>query len=160
VRAGIFRLGRLTFRAGQRPWPFRAFRNRRTGEVITLCEGGTYRRDGLANNTNGIVDPAPWTPVLEIGEDAVTGCPVSREGIAIKEPVMLRKPEWDQVMAPGDDSVEVQHRGGGSPLLARNAPMPMVRPSSFFQSITGKAIHGICVRLVAPRSLAAENPAA
>jgi len=115
VRAGIFRLGRLTFRAAKRPWPFRAYKNRKSGEIITLCEGGSYRNDGLANNTHGIADPDPWTPVLEVAEGKATGCPVSREGAAIRAPISLSLAEWRQVLAPGDDSVEV-HIAGGSPL--------------------------------------------
>lgn len=114
ARAGIFRLGRLTFKAGHCGLQFRAFANRDTGEVTVLCEAtDKYRADGLADGTNDISDPDAWTPVLEIGEDTIVGHPVTADCTAQREPISLPADQWRQVMAPGDEIVEV-HIAGGS----------------------------------------------
>lgn len=116
VRAQIFRLGRLTFKSGSYYMQFRVFRSRRTGEVIALCDGpAKYRTDGLSDGTNGIHDPDAWTPTLEIGEDRAVGYPAAN-GAVSREAVALNTGEWEQVLAPGDKTVEV-HIAGGSRLL-------------------------------------------
>jgi len=113
ARAEIFRLGRLTFKAGRCALQFRAFENRETGVVVVLCEPTVkYRADGLADGTNDIRDPNAWTPVLDIGEDRIVGHLVTPHFVQ-REPVALTAAEWKQVMGPGDDIVEV-HIAGGS----------------------------------------------
>jgi len=115
TRAEIFRLGRLTFKEGRNGSQFRAYRNRTTGELIVLCPPAKYRADGQADGSNGIFDPDAWTAALEISEDAVVGHPV-RDCAAQREPISLPKSEWEPVMGPGDDIVEV-HIAGGSKML-------------------------------------------
>ena len=117
VRANVFRLGRLTFKSGKMGQPFRAFRHRQTGEVRVLCEGaGRYRQDGLSDGTNDVFDPNPWTPVLEISENAITGHRTSGEASVLLDQITMPTTEWEQVMAQGDEAVEV-HVAGGSRLL-------------------------------------------
>lgn len=114
VRADIFRLGRLTFRASPYNWPFRVFRNRRDDKIIALCEPThKYRRDGCADGSNGIIDPDAWTPVLELGVGEVIGCPATTQCTAQRTPVTLSMDEWVQILAPGDPRIEV-HIAGGS----------------------------------------------
>lgn len=116
VRAELFRLGRLVFRAYDYNWPFRAFRSRRSGRVVTLCEGPCrYRRDGLADGANSIFDPEAWTAGVEIEADTVSGYPVSDDGAALREIVTLDAAGWEQVLAPGDRMIEV-HIPAGSKL--------------------------------------------
>jgi len=113
ARAEIFRLGRLTFKAGRCGMQFRAFENTRSGEVVVLAEPTVkYRADGLADGTNGIHDPDAWAPVLEIGEGKIVGHRVAADGIE-RESSALDADEWRQVMGPGDEIVEV-HIAGGS----------------------------------------------
>lgn len=135
VKAEIFRLGRLTFRAGQDFLPFRAFRSRRTGEVITLCDSsGKYRTDGLADGCNGINDPEAWNPIFELNEAFVKGCPVSNKYTALREPVTLDLREWEQMWAPGDRIIEV-HIATGPPKLTHEACIDSYRQAvEFFPS--------------------------
>lgn len=117
ARANIFRLGRLTFKSGKYALPFKAYRNRVTGELIMICgSNGRYRTDGLADGTNGIHDPDAWSPFFEINGDVVTGCPISANHTAQRDPTTLNLSEWEQVLEPGDPIVEV-HVAGGSKLL-------------------------------------------
>jgi hypothetical protein len=103
VRARIFRLGRLQYVPATFSWPFRAFRNRQTGEIITLCDSGReYRTDGLAQGTNGTVDPNPWVSEYREKDGCIIGSPVTDAGEAVRTQVRLKSDEWEQVLAPGD----------------------------------------------------------
>lgn len=108
VRADIFQMGRLSFMATEYNWPFRAFRSRKTGEIITLCESrGHYRSDGLADGTNSVYDPDAWNPCLEFTEDTIIGNRVSDDGKAVCERCTLDAKDWEQVLAPGNRMIEV-----------------------------------------------------
>ncbi len=131
VRANIFRLGRLTFKSGTMGQPFRAYKNRRSGEVAVLCDGGRYRQDGLADGTNDTFDPNPWTPTVEVTETTVSGHPISCEASALSDTVELRTDEWEQAMGPGDDIVEV-HVAGGSRLSAEECADSYRQALNFF----------------------------
>lgn len=132
VRADIFRLGRLTFKSGKMGQPFRAFKSRHTNEVIVLCDSsGQYRQDGLSNGTNNVFDADPWSPTLEIGTDVIAGHPVSTEATAVRELVKLQGSEWEQVLAPGDETVEV-HVAGGSKLLSKDCADAYRQALDFF----------------------------
>jgi len=106
--AQMFRLGRLVFNPNTYNWGFRAYRNKSTGELMTLCDGvRKYRADGLADGTNGVHDPDPWTPEIEIAPDFVRGHPVTPDGRASREQVTLDAGEWEQVLGGGDSMIEV-----------------------------------------------------
>jgi hypothetical protein len=106
--AKMFRLGRLVFNPNSYNWGFRAYRNKSTGDLITLCDGvRKYRADGLCDGTNGIKDPNPWSAELEIGPDFVRGHPVRPEARASKELITLQTSDWEQVLGPGDSMIEV-----------------------------------------------------
>lgn len=116
-RANIFRLGRLTFKAGESPLPFRVFRNRITSEIVTLCEPSTlYRSDGVADGSNNVCDPNAWRPILEFSNDGVTGNPVSDHCTALRETVTLPADTWEQLIYPDAPIIEV-HIAAGSRLL-------------------------------------------
>ncbi len=115
VRGQIFRLGRLQFAFNTYCWPWRAYRSRATGEVMALCEGGvTYGADGLVLEPGETPDAdRTWVSELEITGGAVTGSPVrSSDGVASRERVALNTSEWEQTLAPGDDSLEVHIPAG------------------------------------------------
>lgn len=132
VRAKVFRLGRLSFKAGESALPFRAFKNRRSGELVTFCEdGGRYREDGCADGTNGIFDPHAWTSALEIANGKVVGNPISNECTALQEPMALRCDEWDQLLAQDDPIVEI-HIAGGSKLIPEECAGSFQRALEFF----------------------------
>lgn len=108
VRGELFQLGRLSFRPVVYDWPFRAFRNRRDGSVVTLCEPSTrFQADGLAGGTNGVFDAEAWSPTLEIGRDVIAGHPASDDGRALAESVALDARDWEQILASGEHVIEV-----------------------------------------------------
>lgn len=114
-RGEIFRLGRLQFAPNTYCWPWRAYRNRATGEVVVLCESGkTYGPDGLVLEPGDSPDSeGAWVPELEVSSDSVTGSPVrAADGVASREPITLSLDEWKQIVAPGDDSLEVHIPAG------------------------------------------------
>ncbi len=115
VRGEIFRLGRLQFALNTYVWPWRAYRNKATNEVLVLCEGGiTYGLDGLVLEPGEPADAEGcWVSELETTPDAVTGSPVRpSDGVASRERVTLSLSEWEQIVAPGDDSLEIHIPAG------------------------------------------------
>ncbi len=113
IQARLLRLGRLVFGITSYDWPFRVYRNRRDGSTAILCDGGRFRADGMADGTGGIFDPEPWTASLETTDKLIRGHAVSPEGTAVREPITLRAGEWEQVVGPGDDQIDVHIPSGG-----------------------------------------------
>lgn len=115
--AMMFRLGRLVFNPNTYNWGFRAYRNKFTGEMITLCDGiRQYRADGLCDGANGVRDPNPWSAELEIKSDSIRGHPVLPGAKASRDQVTLSAGDWEQVLGPGDSMIEVHipgHSSGG-----------------------------------------------
>lgn len=118
IRAWIFRVGRLQYCPGSFYWPFRVFRNKLTGEIATISEGGqVYRADGLPQGTNGIVAPDPWTSEFSKDSEWIIGSPVTALGEAVREQVRLNARKWEQMLTPGTDVLEVHiPRGGKLPV--------------------------------------------
>ncbi|MCC7299491.1 MAG: DUF5596 domain-containing protein [Verrucomicrobia bacterium] len=116
LRANVFRLGRLTFRASAYNLQYRVYVHRQTGAHTVLCDGvQRYRQDGYADGTNDVFDPQAWLPELKITERHVYGYPVVAQALAGREPVTLQFSEWEEVLAPGDWRIEI-HIAGGSPM--------------------------------------------
>lgn len=133
VRGKVFRLGRLSFKAGESPLPFRIMENILTGDVVILCEPTfKYRGDGITDGTEGIFDPDAWSPVLTLDGDLVKGNPVV-EGpcVADRNVTSLSKSEWREVLAPNDPIVEV-HVAAGSPLDYEECVESFRRAVEFF----------------------------
>lgn len=119
ARAGVFRLGRLTFNASTFALPYRIFRHWRTGAVQALCEAGErVRTDGLIDGTNGVRDPAAWTATFTVDAQGATGHPVSGAGVVERQTVQLSASDWEQVVAPGDPTIAVHIAGGSRMELA------------------------------------------
>jgi hypothetical protein len=135
VRANIFRLGRLVFNTSTFKWPFRAYRNLKTGEMITLCDAaGRYRADGLADGTNGVVDSKAWITELDLRDEAVNGHPVSASGRALQSVVTLPNEEWEQALAPGDAVIDV-HIPSGSKLHLHECNESYQQAKAFFTGL-------------------------
>lgn len=114
VRGEIFRLGRLQFAFNTYCWPWRLYRNRTTREVLALCESGvSYGADGLVLEPGEAPGPDTWVSEMETTPGSVTGSPVRpSDGVASRERVTLKLDEWDQIVAPGDDSLEIHIPAG------------------------------------------------
>jgi hypothetical protein len=104
----LYRVGRMQYIYKSFTWPVRAYRHRATGEVVALFESGQRcRRDGYIDGTNGVADPDAWVTQLEEGAQTVCGTPVTRDGRALPEPVMLPLAEWHCVLKPGDPVLDM-----------------------------------------------------
>lgn len=90
-----------------------AWRNRATGEVIALWEGGVKaRRDGQMDGVNGVHDPDAFETVFCETADTVTGNPVDPDGYILENPVTLDKREWTQAIHGGDYLLALHIPGG------------------------------------------------
>lgn len=143
-RAEIFRLGRLTFKEGVCGSQFREFKNRVTGELIVLCPPSKFRTDGQADGANGVYDPEAWTATFEMGEDAIVGNPV-RNCVAEREPIRLPISDWELIMGPGVDIVEV-HVAGGSKMLHEDCVDAYRQAIEFFpRNYPGRDFRGFTI---------------
>ena len=108
VRGELVRLGRLSFRVSSFPWPFRMFRHR-DGRIAVLCDASAqYRRDGLADGSNGIHDPKAWqSPTLKLENSAIIGAGIDETGRVDPANLTLPSDEWTELVKRGDLRIEV-----------------------------------------------------
>lgn len=97
------RLGRLQFIHRVYNRPFRAYRNRGTGQVHLLAEDGTQFTSGGRVLREGT--PA-WVATLDKRQGSVTGIPVV-DGYGSSQLVELDLREWSEVLRPGDPILEI-----------------------------------------------------
>jgi len=131
----MFRLGRLVFNPNTYTWAFHVYRHRSTGALQTMCAAGhRYRSDGMADGCNDIKDPDAWTSELDIGADAVRGNPVSPTGEAVREQITLDLAEWEPLITPGDDMIEIHIPGynSGGRMMWEDCVASYVQALDFF----------------------------
>jgi hypothetical protein len=140
VAGRLFRLGRLEYMIQ----PFRGgvevYRNRETGAVIALApEGARYNREGYVDGAGGRFDDEHgWTAALVREEDAVTGCPISPCGMAVRREVRLpvsgtrEAGGWECVLRAGDPVLEMHIPAGGG-MTPERCGDSMRRAVAFFQ---------------------------
>ena len=116
-RGELYRLGRLQFVPASFGGKLRVFRHRGDGAVVALSEEGvTYRADGQVNGAGGVADEAgAWTSALTLSDDEAIGHPISPLGHAVRSPLRLSMAEWEQVLAPGDPTLDM-HIPAGPPM--------------------------------------------
>jgi len=108
----LYRIGRFEYMLA----PFKPYVEvyRRRTDRYTLA----LATDGLKFNTVGYAPKAgeavAWVASLQRTEDSVTGCPISPRGYAIQQPVTLSLAEWELVVKPGDQVLDMHIPAGGS----------------------------------------------
>lgn len=132
IHANIFHFHKLSFKPSIYNWHFRAYKNHRTSEIISLLGSGNYRGDGLVDGINDITDPEAWTAALEIDKDRATGHPVTKNGRAVRKPITLYLNEWEPVLVPGDNIIEV-HIPGRSKLTEEECARSYSQALEFFR---------------------------
>ena len=126
ARARIFIVGRLQYVPTTFRWQFQVFRNKLTGEVVPLCESGLeFRADGLPQGTNGISDPNPWVSEFSHDGEWISGSPVNTVGAASRQRVRLSARKWEQILAPGMDTLDVH--------IPRSGKMPVTESLESFR---------------------------
>ncbi len=129
----LYRLGRLQFIPSNLRSPFHAYRHRATGAVVALSDGGLpYRADGQREGSAGIYDAeGRFTSVFEVGDDVITGNPVSPEGYVLREPITLARREWTPAMGPNSPCLDI-HIPAGAPMDFGECGESMRRALEFF----------------------------
>lgn len=117
LRAELFHLVRLQFQLNAFAAGYRAYRHRRSGEVIALAEAGQrFRSDGQVDGAGGVSDAGgAWTASLEEADGAVRGYAVAPTGFAVRREVRLQLSAWEPVLAAGDPVLQL-HIPAGSPM--------------------------------------------
>lgn len=104
-----FRIDRLNFIAAPFRSSFAVFKNKATGQKLTLCSSIVeVLPTGYINGTNGTKDINAYSTIFELDSDSVTGNVVDiYNGIITPEVINLKMSDWDAVLLPGDPILEV-----------------------------------------------------
>jgi len=112
----VFQIKRLHFTAKGFDGRLKAYRNRKTREVVAISDPGVkYLADGNLHGWCCGEIPGTWTSTLEETTDAVTGNPILPAGLARREKVRLPLSEWELVLKQGDPVLGI-HIPTGSPM--------------------------------------------
>ena len=111
----LFRLGRLEFWAKPFHGAISAYRNRQTGETIAMASDGShFTKDGFRKSNPSEQDLGEgWTATLIQTDTAVTGCPISPRGMALREKRTLPFAEWECVLQKDSPILEMHIPAGG-----------------------------------------------
>jgi hypothetical protein len=108
----LYRLGRLEFAPEAWRYPFRAYANLHTHELIVLAEAGLHvTEDGY------LIGAPTWTTTLIETDDAVVGAPISPRGYVLRQPVRLPRTDWRLALGPGDTVLDMHVPGEGALML-------------------------------------------
>lgn len=110
----LFALGRLQFMLDRYTAGFRAFRSRRTGQVLFLAgDGMRIRPDGQLDGTDDVFDPASRVARLAENGRQIRGTPVRASGSAESGERTLDAAEWAPVLGPGDPVLSIHIPASG-----------------------------------------------
>ena len=117
----LFTLGRMEYMVRPFSGQLQAFRNRETNQVLALAEAGVwFTADGYIDAEAGPDGPPDgWKSRLVVGDETVTGCPISPAGVALRCEVQLPLQIWRRVLAPGDPMLDTHIPAGGGMTLER-----------------------------------------
>lgn len=107
--AQLYKIGRLEYEMRIFAHAILVYRHMKDGSVVILSKDGVkYRGDGLVDGTNAITDEMTgWTATLTETEDEIIGYAIHPDGYAVQERKILRRDEWQLVLAPGDMTINV-----------------------------------------------------
>jgi hypothetical protein len=115
IGGALYRLGRFNFIAEPFRYNIRAFRHRRTNEVLALSyPGARFDGAGFVDGIGGIFDQAHgWTSRLECDGVHLVGNPVLPTGVAVNRLVKLPLHAWQEVVRRDDDYLAIHIPEGG-----------------------------------------------
>lgn len=113
VREPYFRVGRLEYWLKPNPAPCHAYRHRRSGQMVVLMwdeqkvaqEGYPVRDD---------YDGGYWISEFSENDTAANGYPISPDGSVVRKPVTLSFDEWEKVLKPGTQVLQIHIPAGES----------------------------------------------
>jgi hypothetical protein len=112
----LLQLGRLQFSLGKFGGRLNVYRNRQTRQVMALSEAGiSYTSDGSMWRECCGDDSGTWTSSLKSMDDAITGNPITPDGIAHRTTRRLPLADWELILAH-NANVLVFHIPAGAPL--------------------------------------------
>ncbi len=109
------RIGRLEFMHKIFSAPLRAYRSKKTGNVVALSEPGIeFTKDGHVKCRDIEADADDsWTSALDENDDFVCGNQIFPNGIADKEKTKLHLSEWNCELRKGSNVLDVHIPPGG-----------------------------------------------
>lgn len=114
MSARLVQLGRFNFKLMEDFSAGIMLKNRKTGTKLLLAPGHKqYNSSGFMLQENDPLAEGGWTSELTETEDAWTGCPVSPEGYALKNPRRYEKAQWEKILSEGDIVLDMHIPGGG-----------------------------------------------
>jgi len=131
---GIYRLGRLQFMTGAFGGMVKVFRNKKSGKVVTLTEGGVrFRKDGRVDGNKSIVDyDTAWISEMEEKDGFITGNFIFPDGTVSRKMESLSLKEWEVVLSNGDPVLHI-HIPRGSRMSYELCHESLKMAAGFFQ---------------------------
>ena len=109
----IFFLDRFYFIPYRLDENIRAYRNRKSGEVLTFyAEDMRVRRDGQMDGVNEITDDQAYEITFSEANGKIVGTPISPAGLFETEQVELDAAQWELVLQQGDILLGTHIPGG------------------------------------------------
>jgi hypothetical protein len=118
---GLHRLGRLQYIVRPFGAPLTIYRHTQSGRVLALCDPGLkFDGDGFRAAPSDQSDATDnWESGGQADGDSILAHPILPTGVALRQPVRLRKHAWEQVLAPGDGILETHIPEGGDMAVER-----------------------------------------
>ena len=110
--AQLFRLGRMEYKAEKFGPHGIVLRQQHTGQTVMLAaDGNRYDGRGLALAADAPADG--WKAICRETPTEFTGHPIRPDGRAEALPVSLTRTDWEVVLRPGDDIIDMHIPPGG-----------------------------------------------
>ena len=110
----LLHLKRLQFSLGIFPDGPRAYRHRRTGQVVAISSGGIrYHNHGDAWGACCGDNSSCWTSILDESAAGIIGHVIRPDGHAVRSACRLDAQDWELALAPGDPVLTIHVPSGG-----------------------------------------------
>lgn len=141
----LFRVGRFEYMVGKHRHSGPLYRHRELGWTIALADPTrAYTADGL--EMCDLDTPGAWTPILDESDGVVRGNPIDPRGVAYRSTITLSADEWECVLAPGDEVLELHIPAGGG-MTQEAVAHSFGRSLGFFERyVTTSHLKGIVCR--------------
>jgi len=114
ITASLFRFGRFYYVPHRYDSEFRIFKNKESGKVLALINGGIKIRpeDGQYDGIENFFSEKPFETVSGDTDEAYVGNVIHPEGRVLNEVLTLKKSEWEETVKEGDCFLALHIPGG------------------------------------------------